>query len=192
MARRETLLAGLRDADPVVQEQAAQALDRLDLLESLPRLLTDLNSFTAAQWVQLLRSLTGLRDETYLKLALRALSSPEEDVRAAALDAVAEIGDWRATGPVCKHLNDLSPVVRARAAATLGQLGDRRGAPHLPPLLEDPEAGVRACAAQALGALGHAAAEAALLRLAADLEPEVRAAAYQALGRIALAGAVRG
>lgn len=185
-ARRRALMLGLQDADPVVRACAAEALDRFELLQGLPQVLGGMAGFDAARWVELLRSLSGLRDETYLKLALRALGERAPEVRVVALEAIAEVGDWRATHAVSQRLADPDPTVRARAALTLGTLGDRRGAPALLPLLDDPEPEVRQRTAAALGALGHTAAEAGLLARAGDPVPEVRAAALAALGRIGL------
>jgi len=184
--RRDTLLRGLQDPDPGVRAAAARALDRLDALEALPEAVGALREKGREEWVGLLRSLVGIRDESCLKLALKALVHPAVDVRLAALDLAADFHDWRATGHVARLLGDENPLVRGRAAEVLGSLGDRRAAAQLAPLLADPDPQPLARAAQALGLLGHHPAAPALATLAAHAEPSVRAAALEALGRLGL------
>lgn len=182
--RREALLRRLQDADPEVRGRAAQSLDRLDALERLAEILGRLRSLGKAEWVGLLRSLAGLRDETCFKLALKALEHPGPDVRLAALDAVLDFADSRAVAHVAQLLEDPEALVRARSVEVLGLLGDRRGAPRAAPLLWDPDSQVVARAAVAVGLLGHAESEARLLELGEHADPEVRAAAVSSLGRL--------
>ncbi|MEW6489940.1 MAG: HEAT repeat domain-containing protein [Thermodesulfobacteriota bacterium] len=183
--RRRVLLTRLQDPDPGVRTAAARALDRLDALEALPAVLGNLREKRREEWVGLLRSLEGLRDETCLKFALQALAHPAVDVRLAALDLASDFRDWRATAHLARLLGDESPLVRARAAEVLGALGDRRAAAQVAPLLDDPEPQVQAGAAAALGHLGHAPSAPALTALASHPDPGVRAAAVEALGRLA-------
>ncbi len=51
---------------------------------------------------------------------LVTLASPDPDVRKLVVDALAQIGDARAAGPVMEHLEDSDPNVRAAAADALG------------------------------------------------------------------------
>lgn len=183
-SRRQALLAALQDSHPGVRQGAAAALDRLDALEGLAEKLGRLASLDRVGWVRLLRSLDGIRDETCLKLGVRALGHREEEVRLAGLDLVGAFGDWRAVGPAARLLEDPSPVVRARAADVLGRLGDRRAGEAVARRLDDPDARVIAAAADATGRLGHTAAEGALIRLTRHSDPEVRQASLAALGRV--------
>ncbi|MBE0616350.1 MAG: HEAT repeat domain-containing protein [Proteobacteria bacterium] len=185
-ARRDALLNGLKDPAPEVRSAAARALDRLDALKGLPKALGRLGEKSRGEWVALLRALTGTRDETCLKLALKALAHPAVDVRLAALDLAADFHDWRATGHVARLLKDDSPLVRGRAAEVLGGLGDRRVAEQVSSLLADPHPQVLARAVQALGLLGHQAAADSLAPLAAHADAGVRAASFEALGRLGL------
>ncbi len=182
--RREILLRRLEDADPEVRERAAESLDRLDALEGLADVLGRLRSLGKVEWVGLLRSISGLRDETCFKLALKALEHPAPDVRLAALEVTADFADSRAVAHVARLLEDPEALARARAAEVLAQLGDRRSAPRVARLLSDPDQQVVARAAVSLGLLGYGEAEARMLELAEHADPEVRAAAVSALGRL--------
>ena len=193
--RRRALLELLRDDHPEVRGRAAEALDRLDVLERLPEAVRSLGGLDREGWVRLLRSLVEVRDETGLRIALRALEHREAGVRVAALEVIEAFADWRATPRVMERLGDPDPVVRARAAAALGALGDRRASDPLVRLLDDGSPEVVTEAARALGRLGHVPAEPDLLRAAGLGDPEVRAAAAEALGRLGLrptAGGARG
>lgn len=185
--RRDALLTCLGDADPGVREAAARALDRLDALEGFRAAVGQLPGRPRESWVTLLRALDGIRDEICLKIALRALDHPAEDVRLAALDFAADFRDGRAVPHVARLLSDTSPVVRARAARVLGLLGDRRAAGQVAPLLSsDRQPQVLAEAARTVGLLGHSPAESALANLSTHADPEVRAAAVEALGRLSV------
>ena len=182
--RRRLILERLRDENPDVRASASEALDRLDLLESLPEAAKRLRDLEREEWVRLLRALVGVRAETGLRMAVAGLSHPDEDVRVAALEVVEAYRDWRATSRVVERLGDPAPVVRARAAQVLGSLGDRRAADSLRTRIGDPSPEVVVAAIRALGLLGHAPSEAALMELARHDDPRIRAAAVEALGRL--------
>ncbi|GAB4281002.1 MAG: hypothetical protein Kow0092_36480 [Deferrisomatales bacterium] len=184
--RRRVLLQGLRDSDPQVRARASAALDRLDALEHLDATRKALSQASVEEWVRVLRSFAELRDPGCLRLGLRALGHPEENVRMAALELVEAYGDWRATPHLGALLDDPSPTVRARTVEVLGRIGDPRAAPQVAARLDDPDPAVVLQAAVAVGRLGHGAAEPRLLALARHDDPHVRAAALEALGRIPL------
>ncbi len=184
--RRRLILERLRDEDPGVRACASEALDRLDLLESLPGAAKRLRNLDREEWVRLLRALADVRAETGLRMAVAGLSHPDEDVRVAALEVVEAYRDWRATARVAERLGDPAPVVRARAAEVLGSLGDRRAADSLQARLGDPSPEVVIAAIRALGFLGHTPSEGTLMELARHGDPRIRAAAVEALGRLGL------
>ncbi len=182
--RRRLILERLRDEDPDVRARASEALDRLDLLESLPGVARRLRDLEREAWVRLLRALVDVRAEAGLRIAVAGLAHPDEDVRVAALEVVEAYRDWRATSRVVERLGDPAPVVRARAAQVLGSLGDPRAADSLRTRLGDPSAEVVVAAVRALGLLGHTPSEGDLMELARHREPRIRAAAVEALGRL--------
>jgi HEAT repeat protein len=184
--RRRALLEALRDEDSAVRRSASEALDQVDLLEGFPEFRERLRSFGKAELIRFLGSLRGVRDLECLKLALRCLTHPEEDVRVAALGVAEAHADWRASATIAARLSDPSPLVRARALEVLGNLGDRRRAADVAPLLRDPDPRVIAAAADALGGLADGKVESLLLPLLSHPQAAVRASAARALGRLSL------
>jgi HEAT repeat protein len=71
-----------------------------------------------------------------LPVLLRRLDDPFEHARAAALRALAEIGDPSVVDAVLLRLSDGVPMVRAQAAYALGLLGDPKVRPQLERLQE--------------------------------------------------------
>lgn len=119
------------------------------------------------------------------------LSDPDEDVRAAALDAVLVLHTDDASERAASALDDPSSSVRAIAARGLGDLGDPAAVPRLAArLASDPEASVRRRAAEALEMLGGPEAEAALSEALVDASRPVRLAAARACGAIDPVGCV--
>ncbi|MBI5016104.1 MAG: HEAT repeat domain-containing protein [Deltaproteobacteria bacterium] len=184
ISRRQALIELLRDDEPAVRARAAEALDRLDTFEALPGILGRARSLGRVEWLEFLRSLVGRRDETCLKVGLRCLEHPEEEVRLAALELVESFRDLRAGPAVARHLTDPAPLVRARAVEALGRLGDRRRAAEAASLLADSDDHVLARACETVGLLDHAASEPRLLSLLSHPDPDVRAAAAEGLGRM--------
>lgn len=182
--RRKALIGALEDPDAEVRSSVAEALDRLDAWEGLAEAVAKTKALLKTDWLRLLASLSGRRDETTLKLGLRALDHPEADVRLAALDLVAACADLRACPVVSRRLADPSPLVRGRASEVLAGLGDRRRGDEVAALLDDPDPEVLAQAAASLGLLDHVASEPRLLALLAHPAAGVRASAAEALGRL--------
>lgn len=82
------------------------------------------------------------------------LEDKDEDVRSEAADALGEIGDRRAVGPLVKALKDNDSSVRSRAAYALGKIGDKRAVDFLIPMLRSPEESDRKTAAYVLRDIG--------------------------------------
>ena len=186
--RRQALIGALRDSDDRVRAQAAEALDRLEVLQGLDELLGQLRTFGKTDWLQLLLALSGRRDETSLRVGLRALEHRDEAVRLAGLDFVLSCGDLRAAPAACRRLADPSGLVRARAAQVMGGLGDRRRGDDVAALLDDPDPRALSAAAEGVGLLDHRGSEHRLVELLSHDDAEVRAMAAQALGRMGEGG----
>ena len=99
-------------------------------------------------------------------------------VRRDAAEALGQIGDARAVGPLIAALRDDISSVRQAAAEALGQIGDTSAVEPLIAALRDASLGVRRAAADALGQIGDRRA----------LEPLVAALREASLGL----GPVRG
>jgi len=118
----------------------------------------------------------------------RALADPAEQVRGAAMNAVAVVTARRAAPPpalvaaLVKALASPSWGDRRLAALALGRLGDRGDAGALIHAAGDASSFVREAIAQALAGIGPAID--ALLALSRDEVPQVRAAAARSLGTL--------
>ncbi len=114
------------------------------------------------------------------------LKSPDEKVRIAAIDALAQLGPAakEAVAELTAQLDDKSPRVRARAARALRALGPaaQSSAARLAELTTDPDARVRRMAVAALHTIGPAeVAVPALAKELTDADPAVRIAALDGL-----------
>jgi HEAT repeat protein len=112
-----------------------------------------------------------------------ALDDDHEDVRGAALDALADLHDPAALPALVVRLHDAS-LHRGRRAAALAAFGSR-----CEPLvleLSDIDSEHRVHYAQMLELCGTAASRPALIRWTGDARVEVRAAAFQALAHVGL------
>ncbi len=125
--------------------------------------------------------LLQLTDRTAAVVA--ALDDVHPDVRAAALDALADLRDPSSLQALVVHLHDESQQ-RGRVTAALAAFGTECE-PFLMELAEvDPKNRVNY--ARALSICGTSRARAVLGRWTADPDPEVRAAAFEALGHVGL------
>lgn len=115
---------------------------------------------------------------------LRALRDEDADVRATAVEALAEI-DPRRLVEVADLATDASAEVQARLAVGISRAGDDAGARTILTALESSaEPSERAAWLSAVGQLGIRAAVPAVAEAADDASPAVRAAAIRALGTL--------
>lgn len=182
-------------------------------------LLSELDGFTATEFVQLrrqlldagwqsryeairsLRSRNGRYTTSDLVLLHESLTDSVSHIRAA---AARMLGQFAGTPPaqLVKALTrvalyDCDLETRFAAARTLGALRDRIASPqlldHLGQCLRDEDSFVRSAAALTLGQLGEMAGTpsliAGLVELLRDPDPYAREAAARALGRIGAAAA---
>lgn len=153
--RRDTgvlpaLLAALGDDDWLVRELACHGL----------RVLADVRAVAA--------------------LSRTVLAEEEPLVRAAAAEALGEIGGEDAVGPLIRALRDADAAVRAAAARGLGVLQSSQAvAPVVGLLQADPSMTVRCSAIQALREM--ASGVEAIMAALQDASPQVRKAAADAL-----------
>ncbi len=92
--------------------------------------------------------------EQFVPELLNALEDPHELVRAYAINALADIMDERAIGPVRSRLDDESPHVRRCACEAAGKFRDPDAVNSLIRLLKDEDAAVVYEAAHSLGIIG--------------------------------------
>jgi HEAT repeat protein len=116
-----------------------------------------------------------------------ARAADDERVSAAAVDALAALGDGlgEALAPV---LGDLAPAGRAAALSALARRGDARVLPELVAALASEDEAARGPAVEALGRLGDPAAADALGPLLEHGDASVSGAAAAALAELAARG----
>ncbi len=184
MRSEETLYAfslkELTSGDAPSRARAAARLRSLEARAAVPALATALGaerdpSVKAA----ILESLAAAGDASVVPLITPHLKANEIDVRLAALEAAARLGDGAA---VERALSDISPAVRRRAAVLAAARSDavellRRAA-------VDEDASVRRVAALTLAACSGDEARAILMRALDDSDPTVRRAAAKGLSRL--------
>lgn len=111
---------------------------------------------------------------------IRALHSPDEEMREEAAKALGELGDYRAVDPLIGLLSDENRYVRREAAKSLGKIGDGKAIPALINALKDEDRYGREGAAEGLGEMGEHAYP-SLIDAMADDDWHVRMGAAIAL-----------
>jgi HEAT repeat protein len=96
---------------------------------------------------------------------LKALNSPDDEVREEAVRALGELNDPRAVDPLILMLKDENRYIRREAAKSLGRIGDPRAIPPLINALKDDDRYGRDGAAEGLGDMGEKAVPALVERL---------------------------
>lgn len=176
----EALVSALSDPHPFVRWQAGQALGHI---------VSRLRKKSSTPFLRVLRpdvELSSLAE----RVALQA-HSPNVRTRAAAADALGEMG--LASGLVVLRglLSDEASDVRASAALAIGRLCSDKATGDLQRLLEDGDRWVRRAATEALGRIGGSAAERALVAQLQNAEPMLRASAASALGHCTTSSAAK-
>ncbi len=120
----------------------------------------------------------------------KALADPVDQVRAAAMTAIATLAVRRGSAPpelvatLTKTLGTGAWADRRVAALALGRLGPSTDSAALVKASKDPSSFVREAVAEAMGSVGSPAIVGALLDLSRDDVAQVRAAAAIALGKV--------
>ena len=135
-----------------------------------------------------LEAIEDLADEDAAKALpplFSALSDKDARIRAAAAEALGEVGDRSAVEPLGKALaGDDDSGVREAAAEALGELGSPNAVPVLRAGLRDGDAEVREAVVDALADIGGPEAERVLRQALADSDEDVRDAAAAALAKM--------
>lgn len=131
----------------------------------------------------------NLHTEAASRLAVSALSDPDEIVRATAASAVIFLPKNEAAQVLLPLLSDKAPFVRGEAAFALGEVGDASAVSPLIRLLQKDSAGeVCSAAAVALGKIGYSTAidalTAILKKKPSDDNEFLRRSAARSIGQI--------
>lgn len=179
----EPLARALHDSD---REAAAAAGAALAALEEtcLPALVAALDAPERRAGRAAMSGLCGMRLPAAVEPLCRVLETGPPKLRAAAAEALKEIGDRRALEPLLKAVEDPSSRTRAEAAWALGRLRDARAVDPLIQALADPNRSVRIAAAYLLGDFGDPRVQQPLARALDDPSSGVRSGAAHALAEL--------
>lgn len=173
-------------SDAGIRGAAQSALARFGS-RVLERLLAMVSSPAAEVRAQAAAALGALKDPVAIEPLKKLLVDPANEVKRAAVFALAQINEQHVGSLPLLLLGNQDPAVRSASAQVLGRLRDKRAVEPLQYLLmEDADPWVRYEAAQALGEIGDQRAVAPLCERMYDDAPQVRIAALKAVVRLAL------
>ena len=118
--RREVLSALLTDPCEEVRTAAAESLERLEGIGSLPEVLEALKKGDLGTKVRALYALGRIGGEEVLPALVYCASRPEEDIRSVAVEVLGVLGLPGALPVLQERLKDSNPAIRAKAIAALG------------------------------------------------------------------------
>lgn len=182
----EPLIAELKDYDPLVRRQAAEALGEIRdprAVEPLIALLKDTDPLIRRHAVKALGKISNARAVSPLIGVLND-QNEQSHVRMTAAEALGRIGERSALQALVSALQDRHWTVRSRAAIALGRITDPRAVGPLISALKDEDALVRGHVADALGEIKHESAIEPLRAALEDPDSDVRRRAKQALTKI--------
>lgn len=110
------------DQNPNVRAAAAKALGTLDCRDALPNLVAALKDI---EWVRFsaLEALSGMREDAAVEPILALLSDPSPATRHTAIEALGEIGSFRAGDALLAHLGNTDRDERAAVLKSLLRIG---------------------------------------------------------------------
>jgi len=174
------LILALKNKDPTVQYDAAEALGDIRDNRAVEPLVTALKNdeFSGVRW-KAAEALSKIGAPA-VEALIGALRHDDDDVRWKAAVALGEIGDPRAIEPLIIQLCDEDRFVKSHAALALGTIGEPAVNPLLRALSEG-DGNLRWGAAIALGKIRDPRAIEPLIRALADKYENVRAESASSL-----------
>jgi len=177
------LILALKNKDPTVQYDAAEALGDIGDIRAVEPLSTALGTseYSGVRW----KSAEALAKigSPAVEALIGALRNADDDVRWKAAIALGEIGDIRAVDPLILLLRDEDRFVKSHAALALGALGEPAVSSLLRALSEG-DGNLRWGAAIALGKIQDPKSIEPLIRSLADKYENVRAESASSLASI--------
>ena len=182
------LLEALGDRSREVRIAAAISLNQLGSLPALPTVLERIGptGLRSRRLIDLFESLPANRADELLANAVKADASPF--VRAAAIEALSQTGDYRFLASMEDLARDPSPEVAAAALRALGRYGHPVASETVVAALGSTDWEVRREAAEAVGRIGIPEAVKPLTSLLEDGEWAVRYAAGKSLRELGTPG----
>ena len=140
---------------------------------------------------QAIGELANSREKGARDALLSAMRDPEPDVRERAIDALGDLKDEAAVGPLSRALTqDEDEDVRESAADALGEIPSAESVAALKRSLEDESPDVRESAVYGLARIGGPEIIPTLRRALSDEDEDVRDTAAESLRKLAGGGAV--
>ena len=196
----QEIIPFLKDKDLDVAHAAAGTLGKLGGKAALDALMTALpkagnrTRVSIANGLMLAAEKTAAAgDVTRARAVFERLSDRTEDpnVRAAAVCALARLGDGRAAMVIVKGLKDTEAFVRVTTVGLVRSVPGEDVTSSVVALLPELQPENRTLVLLALGDRGDASAAGAVLKYAGDPDPAVRMAALAAVGKLGDADAVK-
>lgn len=182
--RRKVLIKLLRDPNEDVRRSAAEALERLEGMDNLETLIEKYRNGDRVMKLRVLYALGKLRTDGCLPVLIHALSSENEDLRAAAIRVLGELGDTRTLQPLVNMLNDPSMTIQTLTVEALANFRHPSLVPIILPILQRENKYLVMSTLNTLGALNAVEAVERIIEITGHDDPDVRKTAAEILGEI--------
>lgn len=178
----ETLKAMLADPSVAVRLAASVALDRLRVKRSVSSYLQMLRSGTLEERVRIVFAAEEIGGSEGLSLLLAALEDKDQEVRGAAVRALASTRAVNVLQAMVDRLPREEGTVLGNLLEALGKSGRKELSPVIERYLGHPDAEVRGKAIQAFARITDDAGWEKILAQTVESDETIRAAAARALG----------
>lgn len=182
--RRDALSALLTDPCEEVRVAAAESLERLENIGSLPEVLEALKKGDLGTKLKALYALGRIGGEQVLSPLLYCASRPEEDIKSVAIEVLGTLGHPKSLPVLMEGLKDPNPTIQAKTIAALKNFKDPALVRALLPFLDAGDGLLDAEAAFTLGHIGDGTLEPKIMELLRSPHQRTREAAAQALGTL--------
>jgi len=182
--RKETLLSALQDKDAEIRKTAAAAIEKLETRDRLDFIAKKIETGEMLDKVRAVYALADLKGAKILEVLVKASKDPSEDVRAATVRMLGNIGDPNAVAPLVEMLKDASTIVQRVVIESLSRYRDSRLLGPLTQMLRSSDPGVVERALDVAGRYGDKRVEEAMMHFAAKGNPKMRSISIKALGEM--------
>ena len=181
----------IKDIEPFLakdgmKDAAALALGRLGDASVLPILVEHLNrQQVGIDWLDLSEAFIGIGKPAVVDL-IKALDSPNPEVKEITIHALGMIGDRSATPYLIKLINEDDPKTTGEVVIALGNMGDKSALPVLIELFNSKKINLKKEIYRAFEDLADPSIKSLLIEAAKgkDIDPQSRLQSIRALGRI--------
>ena len=183
--RKKALVQALKDPEEIVSGSASRALDRVEGLARIDRILDAASGGDTQNRIRAIHFLGYLNTTESVGKAISLLQDPDPDIRVATIKSLQVNLPERAFIPLATCLDDPDTSVVQIALETISYYRDTKATDLILPFLASNDTDVAIVAAEALGRNGDPGAEAPLIDiLTRATDPFLRARAADALGHL--------